>query len=188
VQPLLSDVYNAAQTIAHLTSVPLQKTYTVARRRGGVVTPSSPTLVEYTEKEGFEGVKIKAIIKEVNVLGALGLNNPAGVLWEKLPYSFVIDWFLPVGNYLEALGLAKNLTGTFVTSRIVKYAANGISFKASSGNVIVSGGGDVRYRYVTLVRTVSTSLDVPMPSYKPLAKSATLSHVTSTLSLLRQHL
>jgi hypothetical protein len=25
--------------------------------------------------------------------GALGLNNPVGVLWEAIPYSFVADWF-----------------------------------------------------------------------------------------------
>lgn len=31
----------------------------------------------------------------------LGLTNPASVLWEIVPFSFVVDWFLPVGNFLE---------------------------------------------------------------------------------------
>lgn len=33
----------------------------------------------------------------------LGLTNPAGVAWEVLPYSFVIDWFIPVGMFLNVM-------------------------------------------------------------------------------------
>lgn len=33
----------------------------------------------------------------------LGLINPAEIAWAVVPYSFVVDWFLPVGNFLEAL-------------------------------------------------------------------------------------
>lgn len=34
---------------------------------------------------------------------SLGLTNPFELAWEKMKYSFVIDWFLPVGNWLSAL-------------------------------------------------------------------------------------
>jgi hypothetical protein len=34
---------------------------------------------------------------------ALGLENPAAIAWELLPFSFVIDWFLPIGNALWGL-------------------------------------------------------------------------------------
>lgn len=30
-----------------------------------------------------------------------GVTDPALVAWEMLPYSFVVDWFLPVGSYLQ---------------------------------------------------------------------------------------
>lgn len=33
----------------------------------------------------------------------LGVTNPAALAWESLPFSFVVDWFYPVGNYLEML-------------------------------------------------------------------------------------
>lgn len=35
-------------------------------------------------------------------LSQLEVINPLEVAWELLPYSFVIDWFLPVGNLLAA--------------------------------------------------------------------------------------
>lgn len=34
---------------------------------------------------------------------AWGLNDPAGIAWELVPFSFVADWFLPIGNYLANL-------------------------------------------------------------------------------------
>lgn len=33
----------------------------------------------------------------------LGFTNPANVIWELVPFSFVADWFLPIGDFLSAL-------------------------------------------------------------------------------------
>lgn len=32
----------------------------------------------------------------------LGLINPASVAWEVVPFSFLVDWFIPVGKFLES--------------------------------------------------------------------------------------
>lgn len=32
---------------------------------------------------------------------ALGLTNPAQLAWELVPFSFVLDWLLPIGNWLS---------------------------------------------------------------------------------------
>lgn len=37
------------------------------------------------------------------LMGQLGLTNPASMAWAALPYSFVVDWLLPVGTMLGAL-------------------------------------------------------------------------------------
>lgn len=37
-----------------------------------------------------------------DIQNALGLNRPLTVLWELLPYSFVVDWFTTIGNYFQA--------------------------------------------------------------------------------------
>jgi len=53
-------------------------------------------------------------------LASTGVTNPALLAWELLPYSFVVDWFLPVGNYLQQLEYARGLTfkrGTFSLAR-----------------------------------------------------------------------
>jgi hypothetical protein len=37
---------------------------------------------------------------------AVGLTNPLEVAWEVVPFSFVVDWFYPVGDYLSSLDAA----------------------------------------------------------------------------------
>lgn len=40
---------------------------------------------------------------DLSKLNQLGLINPLSIAWELVPYSFVVDWFLPVGSVFEAL-------------------------------------------------------------------------------------
>jgi len=40
----------------------------------------------------------------------LGLTNPLSLAWEKLPYSFVVDWAFPIGNALSSLDATLGLT------------------------------------------------------------------------------
>lgn len=36
-------------------------------------------------------------------LSQLGLTNPLNVAWELVPFSFVVDWFIPIGAYFDGL-------------------------------------------------------------------------------------
>jgi hypothetical protein len=40
-------------------------------------------------------------------LAQLGITNPLELAWELLPWSFVADWFVPVGDYLSSLDATK---------------------------------------------------------------------------------
>jgi hypothetical protein len=37
------------------------------------------------------------------ILDVLGLKANVSVVWDAIPFSFVVDWFLGVGNYLRSL-------------------------------------------------------------------------------------
>lgn len=43
-------------------------------------------------------------------LAQTGFTNPVNLAWEILPFSFVVDWFLPIGPYLETLSSWDGLT------------------------------------------------------------------------------
>jgi hypothetical protein len=38
-----------------------------------------------------------------------GLTNPLQVAWELVPFSFVLDWFVPIGSYLSQLDAASGM-------------------------------------------------------------------------------
>jgi len=44
------------------------------------------------------------------ILAQTGISNPALLAWELLPFSFVVDWLIPVGEYLEGLTVYDGFT------------------------------------------------------------------------------
>lgn len=47
-----------------------------------------------------------------SILASFGLDNPAQIAWDLMPLTFVADWFLPIGEYLDAIS---SVNGSFVT-------------------------------------------------------------------------
>jgi len=90
-----------------------------------------------------------------------GVSDPASVLWEKIPYSFVVDWMLPVGNFLSAVDFWRKTEGSFVITHKVVRTVKGCY--GNSGNVVVSGGGGYSYTHINLNRTVTTDPAIPYP-------------------------
>jgi hypothetical protein len=115
-------------------------------------------------------------------LEEFGFHDPALVAWELMPYSFVVDWFLPIGDFLEARSVLNNLTGTFVRSE--KFVSTIFSPQSNWVDVYQWSSPDTFSRSVTLKRT--TGLINQMPLRAPEFKSPfSTSHVASALSLLR---
>lgn len=55
-------------------------------------------------------------VKELNTLGKLGLTNPYAVAYNLATLSFVVDWFIPIGDYIDALDVPmrfSHLGGTY---------------------------------------------------------------------------
>ena len=72
-------------------------------------------------------------------LSSVGLINPVELAWELLPYSFVVDWFLPIGPWISAL--TADVGFTFVTggqSRKTTMVPNGSPTVLSQASDILS--------------------------------------------------
>lgn len=87
--PLLQSVYDSLQELDRDSS-----TRRRARSSSG-----------YTKS----GVVAEFSTASANRFSKLGLMNPAEIAWDLVPFSFVIDWFIPVGDIIRYLG-TKNLT------------------------------------------------------------------------------
>jgi len=94
-----------------------------------------------------------------------------------MPWSFVVDWFIPIGQYLDARAVSSCVTGTWVVSHLLKAFRGGITGKLPSGNYY--------HKYNHFVRQVSAfAPPLPLPEFKGLAKSASWQHCANAIALL----
>lgn len=121
-------------------------------------------------------------------LAQLGLTNPLNVAWELVPFSFVVDWFIPVGAFLSSLDASIGWTfkgGTLSITTTQKswaevrdYSTSESGGTAITGALTCSGKG----RQFQFTRSVYSSEPFPtMPSFKP---SASGLHVANGIALL----
>nr|APG77177.1 hypothetical protein [Shahe levi-like virus 2] len=112
--PLMSDIHEMFEDIKRNFSRDL-KLYV----KSSNIVDVSPELVNYnqTDPSKYRSVIAKAQCRRYTkvavrfkvkdpfkqFIASIGLTNPLGVAWELVPYSFVVDWCLPIGSYLEAL-------------------------------------------------------------------------------------
>lgn len=181
--PLLGDAESAAQSLAHALNSPLQTSYRVSKTKkykSTNVQDYGPGFMQTTENiQSLQRSLIARISEHPSALAQLGLLNPEIVAWELVPFSFVADWFIPIGSYLEARGAASHMVGTFVTSDKRIGLVNLLSTNAT-----VVTGSPPDYFYVSLDRTISTTLAVPLPTFKPLSKALSWKHCANSVALL----
>nr|UJQ85902.1 MAG: putative maturation/attachment protein [Leviviridae sp.] len=118
-------------------------------------------------------------------LTRIGLADPLQVAWAVVPFSFVVDWFLPVGSYLEALSATHGvdfLSGTRVSRVEFDFIAS--SQPPLNQTNVVSREGSFRSRHygVATHRDVLVSFPLPMLYLK---SPFSVSHATSALALMR---
>jgi hypothetical protein len=186
--PLLSDVHDGAQFLANRMSQPRRMVHRARYWRNTGVTGYSGFVPE-TDISRTYG-QIIAIIEEENSVALSGLTDPASVLWELTPWSFVADWFIPVQNYLQARALSGSLTGTFVVTKMQKRIVKGLRFQGDPdliAHCMPDGVPGFYYKHVHVDREPFLSLpDVPLPEIKPLGQVPSWRRAANAVSLLLQ--
>ena len=180
--PLVKDIDAAANHFAHQQNRPQTLTYRSRATVTKKLEPNSPGVVVIAGS-ATASMSIKAIVSKIDEYALLGLTDPASLVWEKLPYSFVADWILPVGNYLSAVNLKRALSAQYVISRKFVMSQNGYSYIAGD-RVMYPAFADSLYQKVTLDRDVYSTLDVPLPKVKGFDKIASWQHAANSVALL----
>lgn len=227
--PLLSDASDAAEQLAHYLSEPLEMCYKASLKKayegktllyvGRTTTGKSP--YESNVYRFFDSYytcsridRLSIYIKEKpDVLAQLGLKNPLPVAWELTPWSFVADWFIPIGQYLEARGLSSLVPGIYQKSTLVqgrntppsywsnsdgttspgkapyrKELPNRVKWEPPGGSSTDGNGNRASSHYVYYTRGAPTPNppSVPLPTFKPLSKAASWTHCVNAVALLVQ--
>lgn len=191
-QPLLSDVHAAMS--GEISDPP-----PIMHKKGArdsfykeLELTSSVAFPGYLRKTGWiiDGythttVRAQIVVSDPSLAFAktLGLTNPALLAWELLPYSFVVDWFLPIGPWLDAqqalVGL--RVINPSVTKTIV-YFASGTS-RATGSNAYIKVDGATG-SCVLNGRTKTRTLVLPSLPLPKLKNPVSVTHALNAIALL----
>lgn len=112
--PLMSDIYNMCELISEGIQSP-----DGFRAHAEMADPlSRPPIKSGVIDMGGSFTSNRGVVVDLTYrvsnptlfnLERYGLTDPLTVAWELLPLSFVVDWFVPVGAFLDSLGLPLGL-------------------------------------------------------------------------------
>jgi len=124
-----------------------------------------------------------------NKMSQLGLTSPVSLAWELIPYSFVVDWFLPIGQALEDLSKFEGLVfdsgyKTQLTKTYISVIFNSDEFvqEAPGFSTRRRNTGNGSEELVKMDRTILT--DFPKPNFPRLKNPITLIHAANAAALL----
>lgn len=202
-KPLLSDVYEATSRIANRDASHPQRTYLTVRKSLSLLE-SEKLHVSWT---GF-GINTYRR-KEMHGLvrfdftpdpdsGALktadewGLLNPLSIGWELVPFSFVVDWAVPVGDCLSSITASlpyRFKAGSYTSFCRVSDIHNAIGVYNGTVRVLACSGRG-HGTSVQMERTVYDSFPFPdframtHTKYKNASSEAIATRTANALSIL----
>jgi hypothetical protein len=199
-KPLLSDIDESMRILASYIekssgTQQVKATATMTRQTVGKIF--GPVSVD--PAIGFErsqtlwscrfGCKYKISSHLTSSLAQLGFTNPINLAWEILPWSFVVDWFLPIGPYLESLSAPHGLE--FVVgykTRFGRQITNSlVSFDGKMPGDSTANLRAYTNRTRTVVSLVRTRLSAwPVQSFPQFKNPFSEMHVANAIALLRQ--
>lgn len=197
VKPLVSDVYGACDSLnqaerSEVTPYIMHVVGKASSRRGDVhpLGTRANGWFECTSDVRFScRVHLYYGMRNdlTKTLSELGILNPASLAWELLPFSFVADWVVPVGNYLGLLDATTGLdfiAGTF--SGLTKTSVRSTFRSGTAGYWRAAYQGEM-YAYDGYAYQRSLYEDFPLPqltAFKPPWASDRTTHLANAVALV----
>ena len=186
--PSLSDMFAAAEAFEALTKPPREQIYR-ARVRNSISDEQSGSPGNYSCARSSVRKKVLhyRLSEYLSTLRSLGLMDPLSVAWELMPWSFVIDWFIPIGTYLESLAVAPHLKGTWMLQDVTESNSLGPTKLFGCQFKNCTGGKESSSKKVVVRTTGSSSLSMPQPEMD-IGKAYSGKRLLNALALFHQQL
>lgn len=151
--PLLNDIFNGVNEVNRLLTKPESPAHFTATRRvgTGLATYKDPGIwnplangqaITSMRAEAQVEVKYRVRVRDSNLfyLSSLGLTNPLYIAWVAVPFSFVVDWLLPVGDWLNGMSapLGLDFVDGYITTKT--FVSNEVSVSGLTGKSVSNGG------------------------------------------------
>lgn len=198
-RPMINDVYTQAENLANYLYknqgivhevIGKASEFKVARSEQ-LFAPGTwkHTKLVTTRESARVTVRYKMSMDQSQFLNVFGLQNPMLIAWEVVPFSFVVDWFLPVGSFLESLTATAGLdfhsgaeSQKTVCASTVRVSPYGVFSDPGYKRTFTVKGSDPKATYRRKLRvTLNDFPTISPPSFK---NPVSVSHAISSLALL----
>jgi hypothetical protein len=93
------------------------------------------------------------------------VTNQVEVAWDATPYSFLLDWFVPIGDYLKQFGYSPNLRASAgCNSKLERTFTYCGGSSTDSQHRLASKQSEVQMRTTRFTREVGNTI-IPRPSF-----------------------
>lgn len=193
-KPLLSEVYGACDALSKRNKSDWSVTAKASRSSTKIYSKTfgSPSNighgVGYAEVFCSSYTRIDALPANETLisLASSGVTNPLLVAWELVPFSFVVDWAIPVGAWLESLdamlGYGESYSCTATLTRAT-WKGEGLDYIKPDG---LKRTSDWQESQEVIRVDRSASAGVPLPKHPGFKNPASLGHMANGLALLTQ--
>lgn len=200
LKPLMDDVYTGYRALQEggLKDLVLSSRGTAQRtifEKEGPLKPGSTCYFKSLSKTA--DVKVTCTLNAsldpnhqgLRLLNRVGLLNPLGLTWDLIPYSFVVDWFVPIGPVLYALSAPAglNFLGGSVAQRASDLHQSTWTVQHPDSSYQTRQPGYCSLVGESYVRQALTSWPIPgfWASPDPFAGDRTLKALALSISALR---
>lgn len=123
--PTIQDCFEAATAFEALSNGPRQAVFRKTYRIGRDLTYNTNYCRNLPQQVTISKTYLFEMYEEMDAFRQMGLTNPATILWERLPWSFVVDWFMPIGSYLDLIGQVPFMKGRWLETKSMKWNTAG---------------------------------------------------------------
>ena len=168
-EPTINDAFETVQAFEAISNGP-RKTLFKASDFIGVSIPYDGNYRRMDLRLKCQRSYTYELYEELSALRQVGLANPLSIVWERLPWSFVLDWFIPIGSYLELIGQIPFLKGRWMRTDVVEILPSLLLPELTAGvaqyNRIAQPIPHVELSAFYMQRTVTSGPpSVPLPNF-----------------------
>lgn len=136
-------------------------------------------------------VTISCLIKPENpsriILGQLGFDNPALIAYELMPYSFVVDWFYNIGDYLQSQTALAGLSVDYFSITKTRYIQDEITLTQVPGS-FPGSEPSTPGRHTLFTKHKRRDLSIPLPPMPTFGVDMDWKRLLDSLAMLSQQL